>query len=576
MGIRNPDWYAANATRAYPLDDAATARDDGGRELPPQILVDCRIRFPTTIGQFAYLSGVTVGPSIVTAVIMATPTAVLPPGGVLRNGVAMQPLGSVSLPKPVTPNRHYPIQPMAGGVGGWLVFGRGIEEPYSGRFSSPGQSLLLPRVALAYDPLPVRSLGKLGLSQALTGVIQLLGSTDIAVTQEIRNIDSGDVDAIVIGLIDSLNRNVYSYYTGPCGGRPESNTCGRPVLEMINTVQPDCDGNLTIDFSKAYDILKYLPFEGGGGFALDLSLGMADVCLGQDTLPDSAGNLPGTYPDECPPPLPPTPEPGPTPTPPGPLPAGCVPMPYYDSFDFGISSAWVPMKGDWAIEADDSPQEPAGATGPGPGPAPGRTLGFTGFPPLHRATRTTAPTITSINQSYACTNPSKMSVSIWDCDYDFLNMNLNVGTDIKIMPGPQMNGAIVLNYIAQDPTMGGMPTFFSIGPNLVTNYLEFNVFRGGLTMAVGFPFGTNRPKPGLWYELSVNSAISPNPGPNKDLWNFTIVLKPLEDPSFTLIEVMQPWGINLIHGGKIGFGANNAHCRFSFISFWDSDNPFGG
>lgn len=294
MPTINSDWYAGNATRAYPLDDAATVRDDAGLALPSQILVDCRVRFPLTLGRFAYLSGVTVSPGIVTVILMAADDAAMPSGGAI-----LQPLGAVSLPQPVTPNRHYPIQPMAAGVGGWLVFGRGIEEPYSGRFSLPGQSILLPRAAAAYHPLPITSLGKFGLEPGLDGVVQLLGGTDLAVTSGMRLVGEVEVDAIVLGLVDNLNRNVYAFYSGPCGGRPESNTCTKPALQMINSVSPDCNGNLTIDFSGA----QIYPYVDGGGLAVDLALGMADVCLGQDNLPDSDGNLPGDVEGTCPPPF---------------------------------------------------------------------------------------------------------------------------------------------------------------------------------------------------------------------------------------------------------------------------------
>jgi hypothetical protein len=37
--IRNPNFYAVNATRADPLDDAALLTDDAGGLVPPDVLV---------------------------------------------------------------------------------------------------------------------------------------------------------------------------------------------------------------------------------------------------------------------------------------------------------------------------------------------------------------------------------------------------------------------------------------------------------------------------------------------------------------------------------------------------------
>ena len=464
MATINPDWYAGNATRAYPLDDAATVRDDAGRELPPQILVDCRVQFPAVLGRFAYVGGVTVGPGIVTVILMATSAR---PGRLPAQSVPApdQPLGAVSLPVPVVPYRHYPIQPMAAGVGGWLVFGRGIDEPYSGRFSMPGQSMLLPRVASAYDPLPIPTLGKLGLDPPLTGVVQLLGGTDLEVVQDIREIDGGIVDAIVIRLVDSLNRNVFGLYTGPCGGRPESDTCTKPVVESINSVMPDCDGNLTIDFSGAASLPVRRRRRPGPGPAAGHGRRLPGPGLPARRRGEPARRLRG----HCPPPVPPVIEGpgGPTVPPPGgvlpPIPSGCTPMPYYDSFD------GPPSRPRGSRCPASSPSRPTTRrrsptawrrrqrrrTGARPGAWTARADRLPGVMPLSRAARSRCPPTAArgrsrparppswspIDQSYGATDPTQRNVSIWNCDYDSSNPSgITMTTHFKMMPGPQING----------------------------------------------------------------------------------------------------------------------------------------
>lgn len=294
--LRNRDWYNSNATRAYPLDDAATARDDAGREVPGQVLVDCRIRFPSALGRYACLAGLTVGPGIVTALFAATGTpARVPAGADPAPAGDFIPLAAVSVPRPVASYRHYPLQGLAPGVGGWAVFGRGVDEPYSGRLSTPAQGLLLPRCAAPYRQPPVGGLGRLFAGNPLTGVVTLLGGTDLEVARAVRTVDGVEVDAIVIRLADSLNRNVLALYAGPCGGRPESYTCPRPPLERINAVGPDCAGDLTLDFRG----VRVAPFRDGGGLALDFSRGLAETCTEADRLPDATGRLPAEHTDDC-------------------------------------------------------------------------------------------------------------------------------------------------------------------------------------------------------------------------------------------------------------------------------------
>jgi hypothetical protein len=583
MGAINPDWYAANATRAYPLDDAATARDDAGRELPPQILVDCRVRFPLTLGRFAYIGGVTVGPSIVTATLLAAPDALRPPGGTSVVGASFQPLGAVSLPRPVQPNRHYPIQPMAAGVGGWLVFGRGInDEPYSGRFSTPAQSLLLPRVASAYHPLPIPSLGKLGLADALAGVVQLLGGTDIEVIQALRKIDGAEVNAIVIRLVDSLNRNVFNLYAGPCSVRPESNNCAKPALQAINTVLPDCDGNLTIDFQGAG--LTVVNFADGGGLALDLALGLADTCTDQDYLPDDTGKLPSDYEDECPPVPSIEPPPGGGDIPPPIYSADCVPLPYYESFDAGTPATWTVVYGDFTIEADESPGEPFGLEAPASGPAPGHIPGLTGLPPLHRASGTPDIGSAPINKSYAAINQSKRNVSVWNCGYDS-RADLTCVTHLKVLAGPQANGGLIWNYFLNNPQYKNQntTTYLMVLINPITNSLElWNYVSTGIStqfQRVGWwaaGSGVNQIVTGDWYQLKLRTRKWVPPPVYQNMWSLDMTVTGVSKPGFAPIHINQQWGVldDDIIGheaiGQFGVGSINAHCLFSFFQLGET------
>jgi hypothetical protein len=274
------NWYNLNATRRYPLDDRATGTDDDGVRLVDDILVDCRIRFPGNIAQHAFIGGLTVTDTLVTIVFLGSMTPSSTKGRFI-------PLGSVTVVKPGDEGVHYPIAPLYPGVGGFVAFGD-ISEVFSARFSTPTQSLLLPRCARGYNPLPVLELRKAGLGVGLTGLITIVGEDDVEVVKEkiivtdpVITTQYKEVDALVIRLRQDVGgANVLEKYIGPCGQRPESGNCKRPGIEFINDAQPDCRGNINFDFQN----MAVGSLSSCGGFTLDTSVGMNDAC--REFVPD--------------------------------------------------------------------------------------------------------------------------------------------------------------------------------------------------------------------------------------------------------------------------------------------------
>jgi hypothetical protein len=271
--LKNSGWYSLQSTRPYPLDDLATGTADDGTLLKNDILVDCQLRFPRTLGQYAYVGGVTVTPKLVSVVIMATESPDAASG--------FAPLGVISLPQPVNRFVHYPLTPMSNGVGGFLVFGD-LGELFIGRFSTPRQSLLLTRCAAPYAIPPVQTVRKQGRGSGLTGIIDLVAGADIDISLEQRMLDGQNRDAIVLRLAQQVaNRNVLQVYLGPCDQRPESKNCDKEGVETINGLGADCNGNFKIHFlgmkSRVYTTCHPLPDV--AGTTLDQSVGIDEVCL---------------------------------------------------------------------------------------------------------------------------------------------------------------------------------------------------------------------------------------------------------------------------------------------------------
>lgn len=259
MAIRSHSWYNKNSTRRYPFDANATGETDTGQNFPDDILVDCHIRFPDDIGDAIVLSSAYVSDKLVSLTFAVTTT----------KEVDSSLISSMSWPLPVerppfTPiavisllrtslvvGQQYPVESQKEGVGGWVVFGKLIEgNEFNGSFTTSSQSLIAERCARPYKKIPVSRVGKLGLAAALKDIITLQGLTDIEIVKDTRSIEGDTRDAFIFRLIANTNtRNLLQEYSGPCAGRPESETCLKPGIERVNTVLPDCDGNINIVYN---------------------------------------------------------------------------------------------------------------------------------------------------------------------------------------------------------------------------------------------------------------------------------------------------------------------------------------
>lgn len=293
MSVRNHNWYSLQSTRRYPLDENSTGISDDGQVIRDDILVDCHIRFPSTIGSYLYVQGVTVSPGIVTVLF----------GVVTELAAATGPTVAVlSLPKPVVPYVNYPVTAMLPGVSGWVVFGPGILTNFTGRYASPRQTLIAPKNGRGYRPLGVASLRKAGVNAGLEGVINIVGDLPIKVsrvanvgrvvdmTSGTKTIVKNAASGIVIELDTAqitADYNPLKQFLGPCGQRPESGTCDKTPIESINGILPDCNGNIDIEFGGLTGKL----FDECGGVDVLTDVDLPTVC--------GAVNPPRTFKDNC-------------------------------------------------------------------------------------------------------------------------------------------------------------------------------------------------------------------------------------------------------------------------------------
>lgn len=260
------EWYNENECRAYPLDDVATAIDDSGNAMPSDIIVDAFVRWPISLGTRAFVSTVTVSAKLITATILCYDE---------NNEGAFIPLASVAAPRS---KQGVPIKLTAyqSGAAGWIVFGRCniLEGNYV--FSTPCQSALLPRVARPFKATAVSGVTVSGSSTVLTGDVALQGYGDLSVTVEqvkVRREEDTVVNAIVLQLAGQDLTSALLRYRGPCGNRPESNTCRRTAIKTINGISTNDDGEFDLRFAWPVQ-----PHCIDSAIILDCDVGMQDIC----------------------------------------------------------------------------------------------------------------------------------------------------------------------------------------------------------------------------------------------------------------------------------------------------------
>lgn len=532
MDARNNNWLDSHCTHRYPLDDNATGIGDNGIELKDDILADLHIRWPAAAGNYAFISGIMISPTLVTVVIVACDSPTV--------ATRFTPLAAVSIPKPVTELTYYPLIPLSAGVGGFVAFGD-LESPFAIRMSTPQQGLLSPRVAAPYDPLPIPSIRKHGRHDALTNIVKLVAGTDIEIINDTVTIGDQQFDAIVIQLqAATTGRDPLATYIGPCGKRPESQNCDSPGIQTINGVGPDCTGNIELQFEG----LLTGPYNECGnpqaGVTLDQNFGIADVC------PDRAVQF-FTGDDYC----------NPTMLSSVSLSHGgdggggggdvggsseslgsvdCTELPFVDDFDTSLNASWVLLQGNRQLVEADSPEEEL---------AVGHSL----------------PTV----QALQLNSTTSRNILLWkDCGTGDAGSKL-VRTHLQMLTGgPQQNAGIMMNYRLVNPLTNPQIRYFLAQLNINTNRIELLSYNGTATIVENSVIPPVPLVVAHWYELTVTVTNNP-PG---RLINVNV--RDVTDPDWPTVSFQistNRWGTST---GHYGVHTSQAVSNFSFWSIADA------
>jgi len=577
VSVTQHNWLTAQTTRRYPLDDNATGTDDTGVRIKDDIILDAHIRFPQAAGQYIFLAGLTVTDNIVTAVFLACDSDF--------SVASFTPLCAVTVPQPAATLRYYNVEPLYPGVGGYVVFGD-TTEPFTARFSTPQQSLLAPKVARPYQALPIPTLGKKGRTDPLTGIVTILAGTDIEIVKETFTVDTIDYDAMVIRVARSTTPGVNNLakYIGPCGKRPESQTCDRIGVQAINGVTPDCDGNIEIVFP---DILEG-PYTGCGeaasGLTLDTNIRLDQVCTpneptrftGTDLCLDSSSiafdDFPGSVEvmseddndDDI--------SSSDTTDSSSSL---CLDLPFSDCFTSLLDPAWQMILGSHVFVSGISPSELCIPTVPCYTIVDFNLPSLPSLPSLSSMSHevievSSSSSLAMCDDPESATilrlnDPSRRNVMIWQSDLCEGNGSL----DRRVLSYVQLtnnavnqNAGILLNYNFQENPEN--TTYWALQINRLTNRVELLRFNGTILILENFvtpplPFSLTD-----WYELE---AVASQVGTEVNIQvNVSNVSTPTW-PSVSFNFLTSVWGEST---GYFGIHTNRARSNFSFWRLADA------
>lgn len=547
MGLRNEHWLNLNEGRPYPLDDSGTLISDQGVRMPYHVITDLNLRYPNIIGNYPFVSALTVTPTLVSVTIEVATS--------LDDVDGFAPLAVLGLPLAgIVVGQQIPLQSQYPGAGGWITLGNGIfDTPYSGRFSTPRQSLLAPRAARPYIPPAVASLGRLGNATTLTGLVRLVGTDPIEIVKETREIANVVRDCIVIRLTQSgpgttiatAADDVFATFAGPCAGRPESNSCGSPApIEFINAVPPDCNGTVTLQLAGCALASQLVD---PPGIVVDCAMGLAVACP-PPYLPDADGNLPtdvAAYSAEAPPPEPESQHPG----------SDSIVivdhLPFITCWEGGDTGQFVNAWGQFVIIEERS-LDPLRAC-----------------PDVVGSESTSGEILYSV-ASEGGASASQRNVALWeffDDAHEFPDDTIpyrKVTMGLILDPGPngaKHNGGIVLAYVPDQFIQGNFDYFIA---EIDYDDQVFRIQRfqsGAFTPVVSVPVLGLRL--GRWYRI-VTKAL---PGQFLGQVKVTATLDSGEDP---LLDVtigpvqLSPYpGTPSLNSGQYGIGCDRSYTRFS-------------
>lgn len=240
---QSPGWLARNSATGYPFQAAASLLDNEGVWLPEQLIADMRLAFPGNANDVAYVSYVYLGATITLTVSVGSEEIAI--------------LQSTPLEQVTPQTQRFKLTPLKPGVYGTVCLGylTGVTS-HTWRFNGPSQSGLMRTQVTPYLPQQEFQRIRTADDNSVTGEItRFVGDGDFSTSKEWLEINGEVREVIAVGISGANPRELLQEYAGPCGRRPESETCNDPEpYRNLGTVQPDCCGRIFIELRGCFEI----------------------------------------------------------------------------------------------------------------------------------------------------------------------------------------------------------------------------------------------------------------------------------------------------------------------------------
>lgn len=301
MKVITKQFLNENAFASYPLDANATYEPYSIEEASRinSLLLDLKISVPKQIANSVFIANIKVTNALVSMVLMGTKEALyyesqVPPTPEFTstdytafNAVVLATVtATVSAARteiPIALNAELP------GVGGWVIFGPGVENECNWSFSGPASSTISSLALTRYDYGGVFSVAKKDFVETLDGDINIIGQNGIEVVTAQNNVLSIRFSGTSFDVKNNLN-----VYAGACGNRPESNTCTFTPIQTINNLAPAIDANapnpvneivLVLDQPLYATLVDVNTANDNAGFAIGADTPIENFCENRLLLP---------------------------------------------------------------------------------------------------------------------------------------------------------------------------------------------------------------------------------------------------------------------------------------------------
>jgi hypothetical protein len=302
MRVVTKEFLNENSYISYPIDFRATYEPYSKEDVSAinSILLDMKLTIPEDVATTAFIASIKVTPALVSLIIMGSKENpyydVVPPTPTYTSeeydAFSAIVLATIAVPKS-TAIQQNPVRLVSAveGVGGWVVFGPGVQTNGNWSFNGPTSSAVASSAITRYKYGGVKSLAKKGFEQTVDGLTFIAGQNGIEVVQSGPDVISIQFSGTTLDVKDGL-----SEYRGLCGIRPETDTCTFTPIKSVNNIPPKTNTSGINEVVLVLDLPLYGGFRNivapngtnitNGGFTVSSDVPLESLCPRRLDIPD--------------------------------------------------------------------------------------------------------------------------------------------------------------------------------------------------------------------------------------------------------------------------------------------------